>query len=67
MKAVMSFLMIFPILDIIGRMKHWEIVLRWMVLRKAESQNYDRKNFVDDHRQKHVEITKKCLGIEIAD
>ena len=29
--------------------------------------NYDRKNFIDDHRQKYVEITKNCLGIEIAD
>ena len=29
--------------------------------------NYDRKKFVDDYRQKYVEITKKCLWIEIAD
>ena len=29
--------------------------------------NYDRKNFIDDHRQKYVEITKNCLGNEIAD
>ena len=29
--------------------------------------NYDRKKFVDDHRQKYTEITKNCLGIEIAD
>ena len=29
--------------------------------------NYDRKTFVDDYRQKYVEITKKCLWIEIAD
>ena len=29
--------------------------------------HYERKKFVDDHRQKYVEITKICLGIEIAD
>ena len=29
--------------------------------------NYDRKKFIDDHRQKYAEITKNCLGIEIAD
>ena len=29
--------------------------------------NYDRKIFIDDHRQKYVEITKNCLGNEIAD
>ena len=29
--------------------------------------NYDRKKFVDDYRQKYVEITKKCIWIEIAD
>ena len=28
---------------------------------------FDRKKIVDDHRQKYVEITKNCLGIEIAD
>ena len=29
--------------------------------------NYDRKKSVDDYKQKYVEITKKCLWIEIAD
>ena len=28
--------------------------------------NYDRKKFVDDHRHEYAEITKNCLGIEIA-
>ena len=27
--------------------------------------NYGRKNFVDDHRQKNVEITKDCLWNEL--
>ena len=29
--------------------------------------HYDRKKYVDDHRQKYAEITKDCCGIEIAD
>ena len=29
--------------------------------------HYERKKFLDDHRQKYVEITKICLGNEIAD
>ena len=29
--------------------------------------HYERKKFVDDHRQKYAEITKICLGNEIAD
>ena len=29
--------------------------------------NYDRKIFVDNQRQKYVEITNNCLRIKIAD
>ena len=29
--------------------------------------NYDRKKYVDDHKQKYAEITKDCLWIEIAE
>ena len=29
--------------------------------------HYDRKKYVDDHRQKYAEITKDCFGIEIKD